>query len=92
MLPEPPPLPTRHVALGDTKVEIRSLSRVEALRVAQLSGDVEAIDNFILAAGTGVTEDEAKAWRARATPDDAAAVVDAICELSGLFEGAQKSG
>jgi hypothetical protein len=93
MLPELPPLETTTVALGDgVKVEVRKLSRVEALRISKLSGDVEAADNFILACGAGVTEEEALAWRSKVSPEDAGAVVDAICELSGLVEGAQKSG
>jgi len=85
-------LPTTTVAVGDTKVEVRSLSRAEALRIPTFGGDLEVAENFILACGADVTEDEARAWRNSVSPDDAGIVIDAICELSGLVEGAQKSG
>jgi len=86
------PLPTSTVAVGDAKVEIRGLSRAEALRLPTFEGDLETTENFILACGAEVTEDEARTWRNSVSPDDAGTVIDAICELSGLVEGAQKSG
>lgn len=91
-LPERPPLETSFVMLDDDKVEIRRLSRAETIRLSAFSGNVDAAENFVLACGAGVTEDEARAWREKVSPEDAAVVVDAICELSGLVEGAQKSG
>lgn len=84
-------LKTDIVVVGDDKVQIRSLSRSEAIRIQGFAGDLDAAENFILACGADVTEDEARAWRANVSAEDGGVVIDAICELSGLVEGAQKS-
>lgn len=55
-------------------------------------GDMDAVENWILACGAMITEDEAREWRDTTGPEAAGVVVDAICELSGLVDGAQKSG
>lgn len=85
-------LPTDIVVVADEKVEVRGLSRAEALKLQTFDGDLDAAENHILACGTGVTLEEAAEWRAAVAPDVAGALVDRICELSGLVEGAQKSG
>lgn len=85
------PLRTDTVVVGDAKVQIRSLSRAEALKVGTFNGDMEAAENWLLACGAGVTEDEAREWRNAVSAEDAGTIIDAICELSGLTEGAQKS-
>lgn len=91
MLPTPP-LRTDIVAVAGVEIKVRSLSRVEALRIAKCDGDMEQAENFILACGANITEEEALEWRSNVGPEVAGPVVDRICELSGLVEGAQKSG
>lgn len=86
------PLPTSVVVVGGVEVPIRSLSRAEALRLRTFDGDVEQVENWILACGAGVSEEEAALWRNATDAEAAGVVVDAICELSGLVDGAQKSG
>lgn len=85
-------LPTDVVAVAGAEVKVRGLSRAEALKIQTFTGDLDGAENHILACGTGVTEDEAAEWRANTPPDVAGAIVDRIIELSGLTEGAQKSG
>lgn len=84
------PLPTDVVQVAGQEVKVRGLSRAEVLAIQ--GRDYEWSDNYILACGAGVTEEEAREWRNAVPPDVGAAVVDRICELSGLVEGAQKSG
>lgn len=91
MLPSVP-LPTDTVEVAGIEVKVRGLSRAEALRIRDFAGDMDQAENHILACGAGVTELEAAEWRNSVAPDVAGAVVDRICELSGLVEGAQKSG
>lgn len=86
-----PPLATDVVVVGDEKVEVRSLSRSEATRLRSLGDDYEAAESWIVACGTGVTPEEAAAWRDEIDPASAGVVVDRIMQLSGLAEEASKS-
>jgi len=85
------PLPTDVVCVAGAEIKVRGLSRAEALKIQTFTGDLDGAENHIVACGVGVTEEEAAEWRAATPPDVAGAVVDRICELSGLVEGAQKS-
>lgn len=85
-------LPTDVVVVADQEVKVRGLSRAEALRLQTFNGDLEEAENHILACGAGVTDEEAREWRHNTAADIVGPVIDRICELSGLFEGAQKSG
>lgn len=86
------PLPRDKVDVGGEQVEVRALSRSEVSRLARFAGDNDAAETFVLACGTDLTEEEAQTWRDSVHTDTAGPVIDRICELSGLGEGAQKSG
>lgn len=85
------PLPTDVVVVAGAEVKVRGLSRAEAIRLRDIGGDMDLAENHILACGAGVSEEEAADWRDAVLPEVAGAVIDRICELSGLVEGAQKS-
>ena len=80
-----PPLATGSVAIDGTDVPIRSLSRDEVVRLADL--DTTAAEVLIIASGTGVPEDEATAWRKAVDAVTARTLLDAIGVLSGLRSG-----
>lgn len=86
------PLPKDIVEVGGDKVEVRGLSRAEVIKLQTFNGDMDAVENFVLSCGTGVSEDEAKEWRGAVPADEAGNLIDRIVELSGLTEGASKSG
>ena len=88
----PFPLLRSSVDLDGHKVEIRALSRAEILQLARFQDDPDAGEDHVLAAGAEIDIDEAREWRRSTPPEIAGLVVDAILELSGLTEGAQKSG
>lgn len=75
-------------------VAIRALTRDEVLA----SQDLDALtdkDNFIVATGMTdpkLTVDDVAAWAAAGDAGDLVAVSEAIAELSGLAQGAGKSG
>lgn len=71
--------------MGET-VEIRSLSRADALKLQNLRGREDEAEVIILMAGTGCTEAEAQAWRESTTTDDATPLIDGILRLSGLVQ------
>jgi hypothetical protein len=86
------PLPTDIVAVAGHEVKVRGLSRAEAIKLATFGGDLDLVENFMVACGVGVTDDEAAEWRNTTPPDVVEPVLERIAELSGLVEGAQKSG
>lgn len=76
-------------------VRVRALTRAEALGMTGLKGGPAVLERKLLAAGMvdpAITEDEAEQWQQSASADAIRAVSDAIATLSGMFEGAQKSG
>ena len=77
-----------------TTVAVRALTRDEVLASQELSTLPER-DTFIVA--TGMTDpklsvEDVAAWAAGADAGDLVAVSEAIAELSGLKQGAGKSG
>lgn len=85
------PLPRDTVEVAGVEVGVRGMSRSEVGRLGELP-DYETRENWVLACGAEITEVEAAEWRAATDPETAGLVVDRICELSGLAEGARKSG
>jgi len=92
---------TEEVDLGEGTVTVRGLVRAEITRarVAASKGSKEnqvaTLDNHYIAAGLvepEMTVEEVAAWLAEAPAGDSVAVLSVIQELSGLAEGAQKSG
>lgn len=77
-----------------TTVAVRALTRNEVLQSQELGTLIDR-DNFIVA--TGMTDpklsvEDVAAWAEAADAGDLVAVSDRIAELSGLKEGAGKSG
>lgn len=89
-------LPEREVELpGVGTVRVRGLTRAEALEVQKRQGDVAAMERLILSLGLVdpvLTEDEVGEWYAAAPAGELEPVSQAIVDLSGLGEGATKSG
>ena len=78
--------------VGD--VRVRGLSRGEVLLLQKSSGNPTQLEQKILSVGMvdpQLTEKEVALWRNAATSGELDQVVDAINELSGLVQGAQKS-
>lgn len=75
-------------------VDVRALTRDEVL-ASQDYHTLADQDSFIIAAGMTdpkLTVEEVMQWAASASAGDLTAVSDAIAELSGLKQGAGKSG
>jgi hypothetical protein len=89
-------LPERSVEIeGVGTVRVRGLSRVEALDVRNTGGDVDRAEKKIIFYGLvdpTLTEEEVTAWYAAAPAGEIDQLVNPIVELSGLAEGAAKSG
>lgn len=74
-------------------VRVRALSRAEVFRMQALQNEPGALDARMLAAALvdpELTEEEVEQWRAAAPNDEVDAVSDAILEVSGLKEGADR--
>lgn len=78
--------PRDTVTLAGGEVEIRSMSRAEAVKARLMMPDVEAAEVYSIECATSVSHDEAARWYRDASNDDATKLVDAIYELSGLAE------
>jgi len=78
------PLPTGSVTIEGTDVPIRSLSRSEVLRLRTFDGREDDAEPFIVAASTGVTEDEARDWLGSVDVVTGGELVGAILTLTGL--------
>ena len=84
------PLPSDTVEVGGVPVRFRSLSRREAMRlVTEFAGDPDAAETFVVACATGVTSEEAEAWREATDPAEAGKLVDGIILLTGLASDAE---
>lgn len=78
--------------VGD--VLVRGLSRGEVLMLQKSSGNPTQLEQKIIAVGMvepKMTEKEAATWQKVASSGEIDQVVDAINQLSGLVQGAQKS-
>lgn len=84
-------LPREKVSVGGEEIEVRGLTRGEAIRVRNNSADMDRMEIIILACGTDLPEDEIAAWRDSTPAGVVEPIVDVIVRLSGLGEGAQKS-
>jgi len=75
-------------------VRVRGLSRREVFMTQQSKG-VEAMERKIVALGMvepQMTEDEVRQWQTNSPAGEMEPVADKIRELSGLKQGADKSG
>jgi hypothetical protein len=76
-------------------VAIRALTRDEVLSVQEEADTIARRDTLVVAAGMTdpkLSVEDVTAWAASAAAGDITAVSDAIAELSGLGQGAGKSG
>lgn len=73
-------------------LQIRGLSRAEALQLRAHGDDVTAIEIHCLMAGTGCTEEEAVAWHAATSSAEVEALINAIARLSGFDPDEGKAG
>lgn len=89
-LPVSPP-PDDVVETPGGPVTVRGLSRREFVNLTSFAGDVEGAETFLLACGTGYSEEEVTKWRDASSAEAVGLVVDRISELSSLSEGARKS-
>jgi hypothetical protein len=83
------PLPADTVEIDGNTIDIKSLSRSAVLQLAKFQGadgvnDADALEDFILAHGVGISLEDAHEWRSNTDPQIAGQVVEAILELSGL--------
>lgn len=79
---------------GGGTVAIRALTRDDVLATQQ-ADDVAGADNMIISLGLTdpkLSVDEVAQWAANDAAGDLVAVSDAIARISGLKEGAGKSG
>lgn len=86
------PLPRDVVNVAGVEVKVRGLSRSEVLRLSKFQGDADAAENFMLTCGLDCDEGQVRVWRESIPATAGDELVERIAELSGLIEGAQKSG
>lgn len=91
MLPKVP-LTSEMVDVAGTKIEVRSLSRAEQLKLADTNGDIDAAEVKMIAMTTGFSEDEVRVWREETPGSVVGNLIDEIVRISGMLDGAPKSG
>lgn len=78
-------LPTSTVTIEGVAVEVRGLSRAEALKLTtQFADNVDGAETFIVSCGTGVSIEEAAEWRGATDVATAGLIIDEVIKLSGL--------
>jgi hypothetical protein len=91
MLPKVP-LHSEMVDVAGTKIEVRSLSRAEQLKLAQYQDDIDGAETAMIAMTTGFPEDEVRVWRQETPGSVVDELVNEIVRISGMLNGATKSG
>lgn len=86
------PLDSEMVDVAGTKIEVRSLSRGEQIRLTKFGDDLDAAEVAMIAMATGFAEDEVRVWREETPGHVVGGLIDEVVRISGLGEGAQKSG
>jgi hypothetical protein len=86
------PLISEMVDVAGTKIEVRSLSRAEQLKLADYEGDIDGAEVKMIAMTTGFPEDEVRTWREETPGAVVGALIDEIVRISGMLDGATKSG
>lgn len=84
------PARTEEIDVSGTQVTVRSLTVSEVRRIQGC--DADAADALAVSLAVGCTVEEAGAWLATVPADVAFRVMSAVFRLSGLDEGATKSG
>lgn len=83
------PLPTGTVTIEGTDVPIRGLSRSEVLKLQTFEGNEDEAEPFVVAAGTGVSIDEARQWLGSVDLVTGGLLIVGIFKLSGLTSDPQ---
>ena len=91
MLPKIP-LHSEMVDVAGTKIEVRSLSRAEQLKLTKYEHDLDAAETVMIAMTTGFPEDEVRTWREETPGDVVNDLIEHIARISGMNHGATKSG
>ena len=81
---------SRVVKLSGGEVEVRGLSRAEALRMADHKADVQALEIDLIATATGEPVKAVTEWYGETATQDVEALVTAVMELSGMTEASGK--
>lgn len=84
--------PREKVSVGGEEIEVRGLTRQEGTAVRARKGDAAGMEVLLIAYGTDEPEDDVRQWWEQAPDGVVEPVVQTIVRLSGLGEGAQKSG
>lgn len=86
------PLPTGSVTIEGTDIPIRALSRSEVIRLQSFEGNEDGAEPFVIAAGTGCTEEEARAFLASTDLVTGGDLLVAIFRLTGLAAADPQKG
>lgn len=87
--------PEAEVDIEGGTVKVRALTRAEAIELRSMSDKPALFDRKTLAYGMAdpkLTEKEAGQWQENSLPSEIECVTLKIWELSGVFEGAEKTG
>jgi hypothetical protein len=80
-------IPSETIRLSDGQtLEVRGLTRGEALSMQGLAEDVLEVEVHLLAYGTDTPLDEARAWHKDAPASAVEPITSAVARLSGLLE------
>lgn len=81
-------MPTATVDIDGTAIEVRGLSRAEALKLNTSYSEATAdeAEVFVLSHGASVDEDEAREWLQTTDTTTAGLLIDKIIELSGIID------
>lgn len=86
------PLDHDEIEIGGQMVEYHSLTRTEVTKLAGYGEDTDAAEAFMVACGTGVSVEEAAAWRASVSAPTVSKLLAAIGIISGLRTQRGKAG
>ena len=78
------PLPEGSVEINGEAVVIHSLTRTQVVTLIGMEGDQTAGEVFLVAKGTGATDEEAGKWLDSVDADTANKLLQAIAVLSGV--------
>lgn len=94
------PMPTRTIDIDGQALDVRGLSRTEAMHFTTgftpdampdtlVGARADLAETYLVSKGTGVTEDEAAAWRDSTDSEAVGLVVDTVLELSALIKSGE---
>lgn len=82
------PCPTDTVIVGDEKVDVRGLTRTEAMGIHQRSSDPDKAETYILSKGLDEPLAVIENWRKEVASAAVEDIVNKILELTGLLGAA----